>query len=87
MGELLKMVDGFIAEVAHQAADEARQTGNFGHFITGVELLDEGQRVAFVLLDDLAVAVNLHPLSADFQIGAARQADKGIAAKTFAAYH
>ena len=87
VGELLEMVDGFIAEIAHQTADEARQAGDFGHFIAGVELLDEGQRVAFVLLDDLAFVVHLHPPAAGFQIGAARQADKGVAAKTFAAHH
>ena len=38
-----------------------------------------------MLLDDFTVLINIDVFAADFEIVAARQADKGIAAETFAA--
>ena len=52
-----------------------------------VEGFDEMQRVAFVLFDDLAVLIHIDVFARCLQIGAAGQADEGIAPETFAADH
>ncbi|EFH22811.1 hypothetical protein NEIPOLOT_01420 [Neisseria polysaccharea ATCC 43768] len=84
MGEVFEIVDGFVTEVADQSAGKARQAWDFGCFETVVEGFDKGQRIAVVLLDNFAVLVNIDVFAAGFEIVAARQADKGIAAETFA---
>ncbi len=50
-----------------------------------MELFDKVQRVAAELLDDFAVVIHAHLLAGSFQISAAGQADKGIAAEALAA--
>ena len=83
VGEVFEIVDGFVTEVADQSAGKARQAWDFGRFEAVVEGFDKGQRIAVVLLDDFAVLVNIDVFAAGFEIVAARQADKGIAAETF----
>ena len=85
VGKVFEIVDSFVTEVADQSAGKARQAWDFGRFEAVVEGLDKGQRIAVVLFNDFAVLVNIDVFAAGFEIVAARQADKGIAAETFAA--
>ena len=68
---MFEMVDGFVAEIADQAAGEAGQAGDFRGFIALVKRFDKMQRVAVVLLDDFAVVVHIDMAAAGFEIGLA----------------
>ena len=63
VGEMLEMVNGFVAEIAHQAAGEARQAGDFRRVEAGVELLDKMQWVAVMGFHDAAVFIHLNLLA------------------------
>ncbi len=60
---MLEMVNGFVAEIAHQAAGEARQAGDFRRVEAGVELLDKMQWVAVMGFHDAAVFIHLNLLA------------------------
>ena len=55
VGKMFEIVDGFITEIADQAAGKARQAWDFGRFEAVVEGFDKGQGIAVVLFDDFAV--------------------------------
>ena len=84
VGKMFEIVDGFITEIADQTAGKARQAWDFGRFEAVVEGFDKGQGIAVVLFDDFAVLIHIDMFAAGFEIVAARQADKGIAAEAFA---
>ncbi len=83
------VADGVVAEIADQAADEARQPFPRGrHPVAVLELLKPGQRIgAIQRFDDFAGVFDGHPLAAHPDDLAARQADDGVAAPFFAALH
>ena len=85
---LLDVAHRVVAEVAGEAAAEARQPGPQRDLEALLECCDEFERIAFVRLDDLAVASRPRcdtPLRA--QQRARRQADERIAAEALAADH
>ncbi len=85
---LLDVAHAVVAEVADQAAVEARQTGEGGDVVARLELLDEGQRVgALEALDLHAVDAHAHLVAVDAQHRARRQADDRVAAPFLAALH
>ena len=85
----LDVADGVVAEIADQATDEARQTlAGSRHPITGLELLNPGQRVRAVQrFDDLAGVLDGYTLATHPDDLAAGQADDGVAAPLLAALH
>ena len=87
MGDVFKMINALVAKIAHQAACEAGQAGNFGRFELGVVLLNHRQWVAIVALNQLVILVNLGAIACNFDVVSARQPNKRIAPKTLAAHH
>ncbi|MNT14262.1 hypothetical protein D3C72_1492590 [compost metagenome] len=79
------MAHGVVAEVAGQAAAEARHAGAQGDLEARLVLFDEVERIAFVLFDHDAVLDDFGALAIAAQHGRGRQADEGIAAEAFAA--
>ena len=76
-----------VAEVAGQAAAEARQPGPQRHLEALLVAGDEVERVAVVGLDDLAVGDHLGAKAVRAQQRARRQADEGVAPEALAADH
>ncbi len=74
-----------VAEVAGQAATEARQAGGHRGLQALLETLDEAQRIAFVALDDRTVGHHLGEVAGGADQRARRQADERVAAEAFAA--
>jgi hypothetical protein len=83
----LDVAHGVVAEVARQAAAEARHAGTQGDLEAALVLLDEGQRIAVMGFGDLAVVQHLGAGAAGADHRAGRQADEGITAEAFAAHH
>ena len=88
---LLDVAHRVVAEVAGQAAAEARQAGPQRHLEALLVGRDEVQRVAARCLDHLAVGDDLGQRlgaeAAGAQQGARRQADEAVAAEALAAHH
>ncbi|MCY1280533.1 hypothetical protein D9M70_293200 [compost metagenome] len=85
---LLDIAHAVVAEIAHQAAVEARQAGDGRHLVAFLEVFDEGQRVFAVVafhLDVIDADTDLRAMGAEH--GAALQADDGVAAPLLAALH
>ncbi len=77
-----------ITEIAHQTAVEARQPGNVRHPVTGLELLDEGQRIlALMLLGEDAIDLDPGSTTLHLEHGTGRQADDGVTPPFLAALH
>ncbi|EKY03959.1 hypothetical protein HMPREF9120_02525 [Neisseria sp. oral taxon 020 str. F0370] len=83
--EVFEVIDGFVAEIADEAAGEARQAGDFGRVETLVEGFDKFQRVAPVLFDNDAVFIQADFAAGGFDVGVRAEADEGVAAEAFAA--
>ncbi len=80
------MAHGVVAEVAGQAAAEARQAGAQRHLEAGLVLLDEVERIAVEGFDHFAVLDDFGALAAGAHQGVGRQADEGEAAEALAAH-
>ena len=76
-----------VAEIASQAAAEARHARAQRHLEATLVGLDEVERVALVGFDHAAVADHFAVVAGGAQQGARGQADEGIAAETLAAHH
>ena len=84
---LLDVAHRVVAEIAGEAAAEARQAGALRNLEARLERGDEIKRIAVVRLDDLAVAHDFGDTGARAYERACRQADERIAAEAFAADH
>ncbi len=88
VGQLaLDVAHRVVAEVAGQAAAEARQAGTQRHLEARLILLDEVERIALVRFDYFAVLDDLGEIAGGAQQRVGRQADEGIAAEALAAHH
>ncbi len=83
----LDVAHGVVAEIAGQAAAEARQARAQRDLVALFEGGDEVQRVAFVRLDHAAVSDDLGAVAGRAQQRARMQADEGIAPEALAAHH
>ena len=76
-----------VAEIAGQAAAEARHAGTDGDLVARLESGDEFKRITFGALHHFIVFQHFDAVAEAAQQGRGRQADEGIAAEALAADH
>ena len=81
----LDVADGVVAEIAGEAAAEARQPRLRRRAEAAEERAQERERIAVVALDDAAAILDFHMRSRDADAHLRRQADERVAAEALAA--
>ena len=84
----LDVADALEAEPAHQPAGEAGQAFEFRDRVRGAQRFDFGEGIGdLAAFDDLAVVADFHGMATEGDHPFRGQADDGITAEAFAAFH